>query len=378
MKRWFAIAFALLCLARIQAAPNAGFGLDAFNRAVSASVRGNAVFSPFSFEIDSVIFSEAVDVLTRAKLAESMGVLNGLENVYSPLYVKMTTADSTKSSFLDARGFCIADERKINPVYRLWLQRTFSAEMFSDTFRKGAECWFRSRLDGDMESFSFPHDVVADGFYSYYDLVVVHFPWKDPFPTNNTRKIDFKVSQDKTTTLQAFSDLRNCDIWECKNYSALRLQMTEETFFFALLPKANVEIRDLRGELSSNKLNDLVYGFNSITELGLSHEPAVIVIPKIDFVFEADLQLPFDYFQFPTQGMERMQKGLKPRYLRQRVRFVMDERGCGGAVIAEKPSDAVINLTDNTKRFFLNKPFLFFIYHVPTAAIPVVGQFMGQ
>lgn len=378
MKRLLAFVLLSLSILEVCAAPNAGFGLDAFNRAVSAATRGNVVFSPFSFEIDSVVFSEAVDALSRAKLAETMGVLNGLESVYRPLHEELTVSGSSHFTFLDARGFSLPDERKTNPTYRQWLQKTFCAEAFTASFRKGAEAWFRARLDGTMEDFSFEQDISSGTSYSYYDLVYACFPWQDPFPTNNTREISFNANAANAITLKAICDLRIADVWKRKNYSALRLPLSKDSYFFALLPNKDVEVRDIRGELSSKTISDFICGFKSVTELGISHGPVAIVIPKMDITSEVDLKLPFEYFRFPTKGMERMQKEIKPQILRQRIRFQFDERGPDGQLIAEKPLDKIVNSTDDTIRFILNRPFLFFVYHEPTVTIPIVGQFMGR
>jgi len=378
VKLFAAFVFSILAATKLQAAANGGFGLDAFNRAVNAATQGNAAFSPFSFEIDSVIFSEAVDALSRAKVAETMGVLNGLEYVYSPLHRELAKAGTTIFSFIEARGFCLLDERKALPSYRQWLQKTFASEIFSITCREGAECWFRTRLDGTMDSFSLPHNAASEGLYSYYDVVFALLPWKDPFPTNNTREIRFHITPDKSVSLQAMCDLRFCDLWQRKHFAALRMQLSENVFFFALLPNEGVEVRDIRAELSSSKIAEFLCGFQSVTDLGIFHEPIAVVIPKIDITTETNLKLPFDYFRIPTKKFERLPNNIAPKFIKQCVRVKIDERGVGDCYISEKPIETIIKSTPDTKRFVLNRPFLFLIYHIPTATIPIVGQFMGD
>jgi len=378
VKRVSIVLAAAVLSAKLIAATHSGFGLDAFNRAISAATRGNAVFSPFSFEIDSVIFSEAFGALTRAKYAETMGVLNGLESVYLPLHEELTKQDVRSMSFLHARAFCVPDERKAHPAYRQWMQKTFSAETFSVGFQKGAECWFRSRMDGEMEDFKLPPKAAADGSYSFYDLMSFRCAWKDPFPTNNTRDIKFQLEDGSNRVIPAMCDLRTADIWARSNVTILRLPMSDSDWFYALLPNQGRTVRDIRRELSSATVVNIIAGMKSITEDGISHNAAAIVIPKMDIVCETDLKMPFGYFRFPMTEMERMEKDIRPKFIRQRVRFRLDEFGADGFAFGEKPVDQIVKASQHTIRFVLNRPFLFFVHHERTSTIPVVGQFMGK
>lgn len=377
MKKLAAAAFVASVATGLFGATNSGIGLDAFNRAVSAATRGNAVFSPVSFEIDSVIFSEAFGALIRAKFAETMGVLNGLEAVYLPLHQELTKQDERNFSLLNARAFCLPDERKTHPAYRQWMQKTFSAEAFTFDFHKGAECWFRARMDGEMEDFHIPAKAAPPGYYSYYDLVSFRCHLENSFPTNNTREIKFKLPDGTECTLPAMCDTRPADIWKRKNSDILRLKLSNSVWFFAVLPHEGLSTRDIRGEISSGTIIDILVGIKSITEADVSHGVAEIAVPKIDITTETDLKLPFGYFHFPMTDMDRMEKSIQPRYIRQCVRFQLDEKGADEAA-GEKTPEQVVVAGGGTTRFALDRPFLFFVYHEPTTTIPVVGQFMGR
>jgi len=377
-RRLFTVVAVFFIALHLQASIDSGFGLDAFNRAVSATARANAVFSPFSFEVDSVIFSEAVDALTRSKLAETMGVLNGLELAYKPMHEALTSACNTNHIFRDARGFCVPNERKILPSYRQWLQTSFSAEAFSHKVREGAQCWFHARLDGDMEDFVIPENASGGDGYSYFDLVSAQFFWADPFPTNNQTDIRFHVDSSTDITCAAICDVRDADICQRRNYSSLKLQISADSYFFAVMPNPNMTIRDIRGELNSNTIHDFVNSFKSVTDPDVSHGRVSVTIPKMDILYESDLKLPFNYFNFLSNGLDCMEKDIQPRYLRQRVRFRLDGRGLDGNLASESPSERLLKSARAKKPFTLNRPFLFFVYHEPTTTIPIVGQFMGR
>lgn len=362
----------------VLAAVNGGFGLDAFNRAVSASTSCNAVFSPISFEIDCVVMSEAFGALTRANFAEKMGVLNGLEQVYQPIYERLIAGGEKGLSFLSARGFCLPDERKSHSAYRAWMQRTFGAEAFSQVFKEGAERWFQSRLEGDFDDFEIPFGAISEKGYSYYDLVSVNVAWAEPFPTNLTRSIDFALESETNTSVMAMCDMRLVDVWERNNLTVIRLPLVDSSWFYALLPKPGNRIRDIRGELSSKTLLDLVTGFKSLTESGISHGPAVIALPTMDITFQSNLAQPFTYFGFPVSGMERIDGTFTPREIKQWTRFKLAENGQSQQPLPEKTIDQTAAKSPDTKRLVFNRPFLFFVYHEPTSTIPIVGQYSGR
>jgi len=359
------------------AAADGGFGIDAFNRTVGASTRGNAVFSPASFEFDGVVLGEAFGALIRAKYAETMGVLNGLEATYRPKYETLSQS-SNGVSFVSARGFCLPDERKSNPAYRQWLQNSFSAEAFTFAFKKGAECWFRARMDGDMEDFSLPENAVKGGNYSYYDLVSVRTEWENPFPANGTRNIAFHLDGGRESTVAAISDRRPVDFWKRRRLSILRLALADNSWFFALIPNEGNTVRDLRAELSSKTLLGIVAGFTSLAETGISHSISTVVIPKMDIKTECDLKQAFGYFRLPLSDMDRIEKNIQPRFIKQCVRYRLDEKGVVSKKADESDSRSILYAMSESQNYVLDRPFIFFVYHGPSATIPVAGVFMGQ
>jgi len=377
MKCWCILLLALTPTLQLQAV-SAGFGLDAFNRVVSASAKGSAVFSPVAFDLDCVIFSEAFDPLVRAKFAEKMGVMNGLENVYKPIYERLSSAGDQGLEFFSAHAFCVSDERYSNVAYRKWLQDSFSAEILRSDHSKGVECWFRAKTNGYMEAFEFPASASTGGCYSFYNLVTVRCCWKDPFPTNNTRDIRFHLDEGSSSLVKAMCDLRMADVWEKKDETIVRLELTDGAWLFAMVPNEKVAFRDIRNSLTSLTILDLVSGIKSLTEPGVSHGPVAIVLPRIDITTESDLKPPMGYYRLPLTGMTRLPSDLRPKLLRQRTRFILNEWCVVSGPLDEKQPCEEIRATPETKKIILNRPFLFFVYHEPTGTIPIVGQFTGK
>lgn len=358
---------------------HARFGSDAFNRAVSVGSKGTVVFSPLSFEIDSVALSDAFDPITKAHFAETLGVLSDFEGVYGELLGKLRGATETnRFSFVSARAICIPSMRMASVAYRRDIQSLYTAEICPASPKEGAESWLRTMLEGDMEDFDIPLGSVSSGRYAFYDLASVRFSWQEPFPTANTRSIPFTLEDGSRREVEAICDIRAVDIWETRRFSVMRLPLTDGAWFYALMPNGEASLKDVRQEFSSVKIDELLTVMNSVTVSGISHGPAAIVVPKMDVTSTVDLVGVFGYFRFPLKGFSRMDAEMRPAVAKQRVRFRLDEQGLDPEPLVEKAPENVVHADAATKRFVLNKPFLFFLYHEPTGTIPLAGQYTGR
>ena len=354
------------------------FGADAFNQAVAPGSKNTAVFSPLSFELDSVALSDAFDPITKAHFAETLGVLSDFEGVYGRIVLSMRgAAESNRFSFASARAICLPDMRMASVAYRREIQDMFSAEICPGSPKEGAECWLRNMMDGDMEDFDIPLGSVSSGKYTFYDLASVKFSWQEPFPTSNTRNIAFVKEDGHRTDIEAICDIRNADLWENRRYTLIRLPLADSSWFFALVPVGQTALADIRDEFSSERVDNLLSVMNSMTVTGVSHGPVAIVIPKMDVTSTVNLTGVFGHFQFPLKGFQRMDGEMRPAIARQRVRFRLDEQGLDDEPLVEKTAENMIHADANTKRFVLNRPFLFFVVHEPTGTVPLAGQFTG-
>ena len=380
MRRLFSLAVAILAARLLFAAEtvHARFGADAFNRAVSVATSGNAVFSPYSFEINSVALSDAFDPIVKAHFAETIGVLSDLEEIYGSIFARMKSAATNRFSVVTARAFCLPETKMANVPYRCDIQRVYSMEVCPGIPATGAERWLRAAVDGDMEDFSIPLGTVTRDTYALYDLVSVRFSWKNPFPKANTRKLSFVHEDGTRSEVEAMCDLRNVDVWRNRRFSLMRLPLADQAWFYAMLPAEGVSVGDIRGELSSQTIDNLLSVMKSVTITGVSHDPVAVAVPKMDVTTELDLSGVYQYFKLPLKGFARMDSAMRPSAVRQRVRLRVDEQGLDPAPLDIKPESEVVRAVENTQRFILNRPFLFFVYHEPTGMIPVAGQFTGM
>ena len=232
MRRGTAVAALSMALAAAYAhgsPSHARFGADAFNRVVSAAAGGNTVFSPHSFEIDCAVFACAFDAIVKARYAEQLGAMKGIEQIYGPLHGHVRSLAATnRFSLKSARAMCLPDVRLAHLAYRRDIQDLFGAEVCMARAAAGVENWLRASMDGAMEDFSLPDAPAEAGRYSFYDLTDVRLSWRDPFPTGNTRRIPFRREDGSAVEVDAMCDLRPVEAWECRRFTLVRLPLADD------------------------------------------------------------------------------------------------------------------------------------------------------
>lgn len=367
-KKTIILTFALFTALFAKAGRSVGFGADSFNRVIPPSYIKNAVFSPLSFEFDTVLFADASDVITRANVAETLGVLAELDSVYVPLH--------KNKDFLCARAFCVPEPNKVSPVFRKQLQDNFDASVLKIFPTHGAEAWFKAKMDGEMEDFEIPSKVAIKDRFAYYDLVSTVFDFEAPFPTSNTRKLVFTTSSGEKKRLEMIVDARVADVWTTSRFSVLRLPMKGGNVFYAIKPEGEATLEDVRRAISSERIDILLTIMNSVTEQGVSHGPVAIAIPKMNITSSFDLSSVMRYFRIPSTKLHSVGENLASSSIVQRMRFKLDEHGSSEALERKDPAEE-IHVGKDGKRMLFNSPFIFFIYNQNSASLVVAGQYTG-
>lgn len=381
MRRWgrtIALLAASFACASLSAARHIGFETDAFNRIYPASFAKSVVFSPASFELDCAVIAETLETIPKAGVSETMGVVIDFESTYRPIleaYAERTNGLQVTS----ARGFCVPDMKASSPTFRQQLERVYGVEVLRAFPTHGAESWFRAAMDGEMEDFRVPVDLMRQGRFAYYDLVSVAVAWRDPFPVENTRKIKFRKTPDaEPQSVVCMSDVRRADTWETKEYELLRLPLKDGAWFFALLPKAGFGLAEARADLSSVEIDHLLTVVTSVTDPRVAHGPCAIVLPRLELRSRLDFTATLTYFRVPVKGLRHVAGDLSAREYVQFAKFSLVEQGPGEEPLVRKPPEEVIALTPDVKRLVFNRPFLFFVYHEKTKTIPIAGQYCGE
>lgn len=368
MKKSISFALFLMFALGANAGRTVSFSADSFNRVIPSNYAKNAVFSPLSFEFDAVLFADASDPITRANVAETLGVLAELDGVYVPLY--------TDRQFIAAKAFCVPEPKKVSPVFRKALQDNYDAAVLQLFPKVGAEAWLKATMDGEMEQFEIPNKVAVKDRFAYFDLVSLKFDFEEPFPTDNTREMIFTTAGNEKKRIPMMTDARVVDSWETSRFTAIRLPMKNGNMFYAIKPKGESTLADVRRAVSSERIDILLSIMGSVTESGVSRSPAALAIPKMDLLSSLELSPAMRYFRFPSTKLQALGGDLPSATIRQYARFQLDENGASEPLEKKAPENEV-RIDKNSKRLFFNTPFIFFVYNQEMASLLVAGQYTG-
>ena len=376
------VSFALMMVATMLAGStfavrHIGFETDAFNLVYPADHEKSVIFSPLSFEVDSVLVAESLATIPKANVAERMGVIVGFENVYGPMLAQLS-ARTNGFTFVTARGFCVPEIKKSPVSHRLFLESVYGAEVMRLYPPKGAETWFRTTMEGRMDDFTLGVNSSVANRYSFYDLAALDVEWAERFPLKNTKRLTFTAVNGDKREFDFMADVRNADVGTNRFYQTLRLPLKNDAWFFALLPNEGMSLKDARDGFSSMHIDETLLVMDSIAEPSVYHGPCVVALPQLELDSSVDFTSIFKYFKIPTKGLIHVTGDeLAAREYRQRAAFRLKENGRNEPPLERKAPEAIIKADNSTRRMILNRPFLFFVYHRPTATIPIAGQFTG-
>lgn len=347
-----------------------GFQTDAFNRVYPASYAKNFVFSPAAFEIDCAVVAESLDVIPKANVSESMGIVIDFPSTFCPV-VDALSSDTNGLSVISARGYCVRSPYGSSPSFRLKLEDLYGVEVMRFNPPDGAENWFHSAMEGTMDDFKLPKAEPKETRYSYYDLETISIAWREVFPEEGIREYVFhSPSKPKVKCL---TDIRQADTRETEAFTVLRLPLKGEAWFYAVMPKKGHELAEIRQALTSDEIDEFLAVMDSETDLSVEHGPCAIALPMFTLDRRIDFASALSYFGIPTKGLVNVDGEASPREIVQRTRFTL---GNAGEASAKKPSVPAEGV--NVKKVLLTRPFVFFVHHKPTRTIPVAGQYCAE
>ncbi len=377
MKRCLLAALALTLVPSAFAVRHVAIGADAFNRAYPLSFAKNLAFSPYSFEIDCVLVAESLPTIQKADISERMGIYVDFASTYRALIDEAQT-QTNGYACLAARGFCVPDIQTASAANRQHLEREYGCEVMRSHAPAGAEAWFRATLEGRMEDFRLTHRGIHTDKYSFYDLFALDVAFRDPFPLNNTREILFHLARGTNAVpVMAMSDVRIAETWKRNAYTILRLPLTGDASFYAILPHEKQDLAAVRAELTSERAMSLLSPAMHDAREAPQKGPCAIVLPRLDLSSNLDITGLFRFFRVPLTPLVHVAGQARQGEYRQYARFRLAEANPADTPLLEKPADEVIPLTPDVKKLIFNRPFLFFVYHEKAGVILLVGQFTG-
>lgn len=354
-----------------------GFSMAAFKAAVPRS-SSDAVFSPFPFELDCALISEAFGPMEKAVYVEALGALVGYDSVFKPISEQYTGLATNDFVLVSARAFLASSIRLVTPKYRSFIQDEYRTQVCPvRPVADGAESYLKATMDGEMEDFSVTEGLRPLRGVSFCDLESLHCRWSVPFPKDATRPCDFVSADGSVRSVAMMNDVRTADIWKTDRFSMLRLPMTCGAFFFAVLPSEGAALDSVREDFAAEKFDAAMVAFRAVADPSVFHGTVSVALPRLAIDSVVDLKPVLQTLALPIGGFKEilLEKSGTLDSVIQRTRFVLDERGLrdpSAEASRSAPADR-----GEVRKFICNRPFLFFVYHEPTRSVPVAGIFAG-
>ena len=370
MKRYLLLFFALFAASGAFAARSSAFGVDSFNAVVPAEADSNALFSPIGFEMDCSVFGEAVDTISRAAIAESMGVLTDFHGVYRPILDRLeTVAPSNGFHYVCARAFCLPDIRYATAEYRRRIWDLCGAGVCRLFPQRGAESWFKAKLMGEMEEFEIPVDRSQNERYRYYDLASVTAAWRGKSAAVTKR--EFKSASGKGVPMDFFVLRGTIRYRNAGGRAVYKLPLADGAYLYAIVPAETETLENVRRSVTGEKFAEIRTSVDTLGDKHAGAAKATVVFPKLDFTTRVNLGEAFLAAKVKQGDFTSLKNTLTSRISEQIVRFkVVDDP----SVNPDEPEYTSTDLGE----VVIDRPFMFFVHRPEDDVMSVIGQFTGK
>lgn len=372
MKSMLIMLAAATAVLAVRAERHLDFGVDSILSAIPEGVVRSTVFSPFAAETDLAILSEGQETIQKSRYVEALGALAGYDEMLLPVSSMYRNCDTNAFRLLSARAMIAPELRMLNTAYRNSVRETFKVEFCPAVMGgKGAECWLHAAMDGVAEDFRLPAEVVASSSFSLVDLEEFSVRWETSFlgVGEDYDVMPFKTVDGRERSVRVMHSVRpGGGVWENRRFTLLELPMAGEMWFYAMLPAEGVSLPEVRKQLTSDTIEQLLVITSSLTESGVVKGPVEAWIPLMDIVSKVDLIPVIRRYGLTTANFLPFSAPDDPAAIFQRVRFKLDGDGQLPRQVESR----------SVKTVRLDHPFVFFVLHRPTKSIPVAGVYGGE
>lgn len=346
-------------------------GIDAFNASVPLDFTKTVAFSPLAFELDCCMFAEALDPIGRANVSEQLSVMTDFLGAYGPILESFEKMPATNRLFFSsARTIGVMEVSKVNADFR---RRIFEMRMNASVCHpwpsKGAERWFKAKLDGWMEDFSMPLGKIGYDQYLLVDAAVVSASLPEDAGCVPS-EANFRIQSGTLKKIPFVTFHAKADYVRNKEKTFVRVPLRGGAYLFLLMAGGNDNsLPAIRDTVKGDEIQSLMLQPIDPTIKGNGSAVCEISIPQLDFISTIDTGKGFQKLGIQEKEITYLYPDLTSRSAFQSVRFIL---GKGDIPEDVQPLDGV------TTKVSFNRPFVFFVYCPDTNTIPVIGQFTGE
>ena len=345
-------------------------GIDAFNASVPADSTETMMFSPFSFELDCCMFGEALDPVGRANVSERLSVMTDFNGAYHPILDDFDEmALSNRLFFTSARTIGLYEIGKVNADFkRRVFDMRFNASISLAWPPRGAERWFRAKMDGWMEDFVMPTGRLGLSGYSIVDAAVVLATLLEDADCTASEG-NFRPAKGDAKKMPFLKFRAKVDFVRNAEKTMVRIPLRGGAFLYLAMPGEKTSLEALRRSITGDTIHNITLEPIDPGVKGIGTDVCEISVPKFDLITTTDMEKGFAALGIQEKDVTYLYPQLVRRSSFQSVRFILDK--------GEVPDGVKVLPAANMKAVF-NRPFVFFVYYPDKNVIPVIGQFTGE
>ncbi|KAI5611280.1 serpin peptidase inhibitor, clade B (ovalbumin), member 1, partial [Silurus asotus] len=255
----------------------------------------------------------------------------------------------------------------------------------SEKSRKLINDWVKEKTEGKIKDILQPGTVTAMTRLSLVNAIYFKGKWKHVFKKNNTKKMPFKINQNRSKPVQMMFQTKKFPFNYIDEYKLRVLDLPyvdEELSMVVLLPEESNDGSDPLLKLESELTMDKLLKWTSKEKMN-TWTDIVVYLPKFNLEEQYSLKellekmgmsSLFDPNAADLTGISS-QGGLFVSSVTHKAFVEVNEEG------TEAAAATTVELTDlcmsREELFMADHPFLFFIRHNPTKSILFFGRFRG-
>lgn len=356
------------------------FALEAY-KAIS-SKPGNIIFSPYSISIALAMTATGADKKTLAEMKKALHLSDNFSTDYKNLLAGVTP--SKDYELLIANRIWPSQAKSYYPQFTKGLKNNFNADFAVLDYRKRPEHsrmtinkWVEEKTKDKIKNL-----IPKGGITDRTDIVLtnaIYFKgqWLEKFKKENTRKSDFFLNKTQKKPVDFMNRTGHHGYYKDVDSQILEIPYKgNEISFIVALPDESVDITTFEKSLTLNRLQ---------AWMRPKWQPEVILaLPK----FKAELPLPlvptlkslgiveaFDAHKATFTRIRQLgpKENLSVSDVIHKAFIEVNEEGTEAAAAT---AVLVAKATSISKpiHFNANRPFLYFIRHIPTNAVLFMGR----
>ncbi|XP_065219526.1 leukocyte elastase inhibitor-like [Planococcus citri] len=363
------------------------FGLNLNKLLVQHADQGeNVIFSPIGIYASLALTHLGSNGETRKEIGNVMGLPSDSEITYKlhenlgDMFKNLQIGVNANVSF--ANGIFLQNGLQLKTSFQNQLKSYYNNQYVNVDFNsqdviEKINSWFSVHTHDKIQHFfeeGIPHDtrlLLANALCFCSD-------WDQVFPTETTQQETFETGTGDHESINMMHKTDTVPYYYNQEYhfeSVAIPYKQSEYLMYVILPQEGQTLKNLSDIFTYQQIQQII---NESTSTVVDIKVPQIKIKTSDKIKQILQQLGLNQL-FETPDLSNMidQSNLKLSQVSYSLEIQVDEQGtdvCAGTAQQYKVHDQQVQFVDAQKQFYLQKPFMFFVYHPATKCVLFYGN----